>query len=194
MMAGGSLKLTALSLIFLLALGSPRAESQATTEMRDSLRGVTFYSLQISTDSMTSLQTQGGLFAQSDLMTLGVSALVFDEGGSVEEYVLWLRHDGPRSWFTADLEQPLTLRIDDTSWQSAPLHTSRPSGRDASGPLVEKLEFVVAVDDFQSLLSADAVTVELATVLGTVEKALSESERLALRRFETRVNARQGET
>lgn len=193
-MAGGFSKFTTMSLVCLLTLAPLRAESQAATEVRDSLRGITFYSLQISTDSMTSLQTQGSLFAQSDLMTLGFSALFFDESDTVEEYVLWLRHDGPRRWFTSDLEQPLTLRLDDVRWQSAPLHISRPAGRDGSGPLVEKLEFVVTADEFQALLNADAVTIELVTVLGTVVKALSESERLALRGFETRVKSRHIET
>ena len=88
MVANAFFRLTPCSLLVLMVLMPRQAESQVATEMRDPLRGVTFYSLQISTDPMTALQTRGGLFAQSDLMTLGLSAFFFDESDTVDEYVL----------------------------------------------------------------------------------------------------------
>ena len=77
----------------------------------------------------------------------------------------------------------MTLWLDGEKWQSAPLHVSRPAGSGESGPFIEKLEFVLEAGDFQTLLNADSVTVELVTVLGTVKKILNETERSALRRF-----------
>ena len=196
MTASSSHKFATWSLVAMIALSPLRAQSQAqaVTEMHDPLRGVTFYSVQISTDPTTALQTTGSLFGESDLMTLGLSAFFFDESGTIDEYVLWLRHDGPRSWFTSNLEFPLTLWLDGEKWQSAPLHVSRPAGSGESGPFIEKLEFVLETNDLKTLLAADSATIELVTAMGTVEKTLSASERSALRRFHDRVLTRSAET
>ena len=169
------------------------AEAQSSTEFRDPLRGVTFYSMQVSTDSLTTLQMKGSGFSSSDRMTLGFSAFFFDESDTVDEYVLWLRHDGPRRWLAGDLQRPLTLDLDGAVTVHAPFHMLRPSSSTDSDLFVEKMEFALDPESFQSLLNADAVALELRTLLGTVEKRLSAAERGAIRSFHERVGSRHAE-
>ncbi len=169
------------------------AEAQPYTEFRDPLRGVTFYSMQVSTDSLTSLQMEGSGFSSADRMTLGFSAFFFDESETVDEYVLWLRHDGPRRWVSGDVQRPLTLDLDGVATAHAPFHMLRPSGSSDSDLFVEKMEFALDPESFQSLLDAGAVALELRTLLGTVEKSLSATERGAIRSFHERVGSRHAE-
>lgn len=170
-----------------------RAEAQASTEFRDALRGVTFYSVVVSTDAQVDLQVEGSRFANSDRMTLGLSALFFDESDDVDDYVLWLRHDGPRRWFTGPTEPPLRLIIDDKSTQLTPLHALRPGDAGTAGQFVEKLEFSLGPAKFEELLGAESVTMELTTLLGLVEKRLNKNELEVIRRFHESVLDRHDE-
>ena len=149
--------------LMLIALLPVLALGQATMELRDPLRGVTLYTLQISTDPMTEVQVQGGLFADNDLMTLGISALVFDDS-SVSEYVLWLRHDGPRRWFAGAASPPLTIKAGDLLIEPTPIHRSQRSVTKGRG-LVEKLEFRLSPGDLAEIVAASSVSVDLQTVL-----------------------------
>lgn len=171
-----------LTLLVLLPL---RAEPQVVSQIHDPLRGVTFYSMQISTEPLTTLQPKGGLFAETDLMTLGLSAILFDESSAVREYVLWLRHNGPRRWFISTIERPLTLSIDGQSRQPVSLHTTRPDNVATGGQFVEILEFAISEPEFESILEADVVSIQLQTALSKVEKSLNESELSAIRRYST---------
>ena len=173
----------------LILLMPPPADGQATTALRDSLRGVTLHSLQISTDPMADVQLQGGLFSDADVMTLGISALVFDDR-SLDHFVFWLRHDGPRRWFTGGGPPPLTVQADDMQFRPLPMHRTRAlaAGRE---PLTEKLEFALSPNDLAAIVNAEEVNVELNTVLGTVNKQLAPEHLTSLRRFSDRIlNAR----
>ncbi len=179
--------------IVALTFVQQRADAQAFTEIRDPLRGVTLYSAQISSDPLTSLQVEGSVFSSSDQMTLGFSAFFFDESDSVDEYVLWLRHDGPRRWFSSSQERPLKLFLDELTLALAPQHNTQSGTQATSGPLVEKKEFELVPNDFRALLAASEITIELTTSLGVVEKVLSETERAAIARFDEIVRRRHSE-
>ena len=179
--------------VFVLSMLHQTANAQAFTEIRDPLRGVTLYSAQISSDPTTSLQAAGSVFSSSDRMTLGFSAFFFDESDAVDEYVMWLRHDGPRRWFASERERPLKLYIDDEELELALQHSTRPASEATSGPLVEKKEFVLTPDMFESLLTADEVSVELVTSLGVVVKELNDGEQAAISRFKEIVLRRHSE-
>ena len=183
-----SIRITLAAALFIaVAAVAPRpAEAQAFTEFRDPLRGVTFYSVQITTDPLIELQHDGSQFSQNDQMTLGLSAFFFDESDTIDEYVLWLRHDGPRRWFTGSRLYPLDLIIDDVITTPAPLHTLR-SEEERAGPFIEKLEFALTPDAFGELLGAGTVTLHLNTLLGSLDKTLSDDEKRAMQRFRIRV-------
>lgn len=169
------------------------AHAQAFTEFRDPLRGVTFYSVQISSDPLTELQGAGSQFGEEDKMTLGLSAFFFDESDVVDDYVLWLRHDGPRQWFTGNNPQPLRTVIDGEPMDFSPLHATKPGMALGAGPFVEKLEFEFLPPEFHALAKSDSVTLELTTLLGVVEKSLSNTELEAIRSFDRRVRQRHEE-
>lgn len=179
--------LVAAALIIAVASITPRsADAQAFTEFRDPLRGVTFYSVQIKTDPMMELQHEGSQFSQSDQMTLGLSAFFFDESDTIDEYVLWLRHDGPRRWFTGSRLHPLDLIVDDVVSTPPPLHTLR-SEEERAGPFIEKLEFALTPGAFSELLGAETVTLHLNTLLGSLDKTLTADEMEVMQRFRIRV-------
>jgi hypothetical protein len=185
--------LSAIGILAVIATSLPRdAGAQAFTEFRDPLRGVTFYSVQISTDPMQELQHEGSSFASNDEMTLGLSAFFFDESDVVDDYVLWLRHDGPRRWFTGSKMHPLDVVIDGNISSPAPLHTLRSDAAEV-GPFIEKLEFTLHPLELEKLISAESVALELHTLLGSLEKRLDEDEIEAIREFRDRVMALHGE-
>lgn len=185
--------LAAAAMLSVFALGMPRESSaQAFTEFRDPLRGVTFYSVQISTDRMQDLQHEGSRFASNDEMTLGLSAFFFDESDVIDDYVLWLRHDGPRRWFTGSQMRPLDVVIDGDSTSLTPLHTLR-SDVEEVGPFIEKLEFTLHPLELDRLLSAEDITLELHTLIGSLAKTLDDDDVEAIRAFRERVMALHGE-
>jgi len=181
----------ALAALSVLAATTVRAQS---TEVRDPVRGVTYYSTQISMDAKTELQERGGLFSESDLMTLGLSAFFFDESESVEEYVLWIRHDGPRRWFVGDIERPLQIRLDDRTIDPAPFHRSRAADSGNASPLVEKLEFALHPEGIAAIAQAAEASIVVTTLLGSVVKQLGPAEQAAIRQFAESVQRRHSET
>ncbi|NJN52725.1 MAG: hypothetical protein HC809_14205 [Gammaproteobacteria bacterium] len=167
------------------------AQARSFTEVRDPLRGVTYYSAHISTDPLSALQTRGGGFVGADRVTLGISALFFDEEMAAEEYVLWLRHDGPRRWLAGNVRQPFVLEVDGVKTTPMPLHVLRAKDGDEPGMFVEKLEFAVDSEAFHKLLGAASISIQLSTLLGTVEKTLTDGERGVFRTFYERAQSRQ---
>jgi len=182
---------------FLLTLAiasQPEQVFAQTTEVRDSLRGVTFYTTQISTDPKMALQIRGGLFSSSDVMTLGLSAFFFDESSSVDEYVIWLRHDGPRRWFVGDNPRPVEIHLDKRAISPAPFHHSRSVDPENTEPLIEKLEFALSPGELEEISRSDRVEVEVNTLLGTVVKVLSADEIRTISKFIDEVRERHTET
>ena len=118
-------------------------------------------------------------------MTLGISALVFDDR-SVDHFVIWLRHDGPRRWFTGSGAPPLTIQAGDMQFRPLPIHRARALATGGE-PLTEKLEFALSTNDLAAITNADQVNVELNTVLGTVNKQLEAGTLTTLRRFRERI-------
>lgn len=165
----------------------------ATTEVRDEVRGATFYSAEISSDQKTSLQTRGGRFSSSDVMTLGLSAFFFDESETVDDYVIWMRHDGPRRWFVGSIERPVVIRFDGNVIQPEPLHRSALADESNDTPLIEKLEFTLLPADLNAISSSQQVVIEVTTLLGTVTKTLSAEEISAISEFATEARERHDE-
>jgi hypothetical protein len=178
-------KLLCLGVLILVMTGPARADDAGViVDVRDPLRGITFYSVQLSTDTLIELQIGPGRFSTEDVMTLGVSALMFDENARPDEYVLWLRHDGPARWLTDVTTLPLKIAGVAEPLTPTPLHVLRQDqGKDA-GPFVEKLEFALTPEQFEEMLESESLTLQLSTLLGTVEKVLSEAERDAMRGFQ----------
>ena len=173
-----------------LSLAGSLPASALTTEVRDVVRGVTFYSAEISSDQKTTLQMKGGLFSSSDVMTVGLSAFFFDESEAVDEYVIWMRHDGPRRWFIGQNTTPVEIHFNDGKLVPAPSHQSRVAGPDDESPFIEKLEFILDPSDFEALINSDKIEIEVQTLLGTVIKVLSAEERAAVIDFKQEVRER----
>ena len=155
----------------LMLLLSGAALSQSFVEINDRLRGVSFYSIALSDDSLTALQKKGSAFSEADRMTLGFSALLFDEAEDVEEYVLWIRHNGNDPWFTPNMGADVSISVDQELLQPRPgdpvqLHA----------PLVEQLELRLSPSDMKTLLEGDLVSINVQTLLGVIEKPLSKEE------------------
>ena len=168
----------------------PAPAPAQTTELRDAVRGVTYYSTQISSDPKTALQIDGSLFSGSDVMTLGLSAFFFDESGSVDEYVIWMRHDGPRRWFIGDIDRPVEIFAGDSVLRPAPSHRSRLPEPTRSEPLIEKLEFAISPAELDAMVNSDEVVIEVTTLLGTVVKRLTAAEIAAIAEFADEARAR----
>lgn len=174
--------------VMLLVAGGPG--HAATTEVRDEVRGVTYYSTAISTDMKTTLQAPGGLFSSTDVVTIGLSAFFFDESSSVNEYVVWLRHDGPRRWFVGSNEKPMEIHFGEQSIEPKPSHRTNLPEPSREAVFIEKLQFAIAPETFQSILDADKVEIEVRTLLGTLIKPFTTEEVTALRQFAAEVQER----
>ncbi|MBT8441900.1 MAG: hypothetical protein KJO76_05890, partial [Gammaproteobacteria bacterium] len=125
---------------------------------------------------------------------LGLSAFFFDESSSVDEYVMWMRHDGPRRWFVGENARPVEIHLDDLSLEPAPFHRSRTPEGSSAEPLIEKLEFALSPRELDAIIDSNSVEVEVNTLLGTVVKVLSADEIAAIGRFVEEVRERQVET
>lgn len=141
----------------------------------------------------TGLQARGGRFSSSDVVTLGLSAFFFDESEAVDDYLIWMRHDGPRRWFVGSIERPVTIRFDDNVIQPAPLHRSALAGESNDTPLIEKLEFTLRPSDLESISTVQQVVIEVTTLLGTVAKTLSAEEIGVISEFSAEARERHDE-
>ena len=163
------------------------AQRTAITEVHDDIRGVTFYSVQISDDAVNEWPLVSGEFAESDRVRLGLSALVLDEVASVEEFVFWIRHEGRRWLSPFNPQNAVTFLIDGESIELEPLRTPQPFVQ--TGSLVEKIEFNLKADDLSALLQGDRVTVVVRTANGTIQKDFDATEVMSLARLKERVEA-----
>ena len=160
--------------------------AQNVIEIRDPLRGVSYYSVELSTDPLNELQFVENLFPENESITIGISALFFDESRAVDEYILWFHHDGERKWFSASQEYPLTIHVGDYDKVVDYLHITT-SGMNQDAFFSEKLEFKLTAEEFLSIVDSDSVSFELTTALGNITKTLNKDEITALLRFDAKV-------
>ena len=173
----------------LMVFGPANAANNTITEVRDPVRGANFYSVALSDDSLQTLQIRGGLFNEDDRMTLGFSALFFDESSRIENYIVWLRHDGPRRWFTGVDPQPVELWIGDATVQPTPINQLGGTQATGEGIFVEKLEFSLTPAQFDQLATTAEATLALRTVRGQIVKEFTAAELAAIREFQRSVGA-----
>ena len=187
-----SMKRTVLSTIFLLGLvlAPSVVFANVYTEMRDTIRGVTYYSVEVSSNPLTEIQMKGGRFFDTDVMTLGFSALYFDEDAEVSEILMWLRHDGPRRWLVDDAEYKARVTADDQVLELVPLHVSRPDKPSSNGFFTEALEFSIAPEAFKQVSQSKEIVISFNTIQGTVSKTLTALETESLEAFLSRAQLR----
>ncbi|MEO1035434.1 MAG: hypothetical protein AAFX44_07740 [Pseudomonadota bacterium] len=179
-----------LAALALIVVATPGALAESYVEIRDPLRGVTFYSVQLSTDTIRELSTSEDFFGDMDeQVTLGLSAFYFDESERIDEFVMWLRHDGGSRWFSGPEQTPMSLSIDDGFETLPQLHALPTKPRADGARLVEKLEFTVSPKVFAEMKRAERVVVELSTLMGAVSKSLTLDEIAYLQRFEQRISS-----
>ncbi|MFK7958093.1 MAG: hypothetical protein AB8B96_18500 [Lysobacterales bacterium] len=158
-----------------LGLNSSPAKADALVDALGVSDSIGSYSVQLGSSPLTALQTGAGRFSSDGRMTVGLSAQVPSEGAEVSEYVLWIRHDGPRQWYIGDEEQPLTIQLEDRRLTPLPLHIARGGKSATSNPYIDTLEFALVPELVDILLAEPSVILRLDTKLGQVEKPLSES-------------------
>jgi len=149
--------------------------------------GVNVYSVQLDAAPLAALQAPGARFAKEAKMTVGLSALVSDAGLGADEYVLWLRHDGPSDWYVGTVDQPLTIQLPDRRVIPLPLHIARGGEGASQGPYVEKLEFSLVPALVDILLAEPSIVLRLDTPEGQLEKPLSPQMIDRLRQLTQRV-------
>lgn len=183
-------KLFALSAIALTAtmmVSTASANSTPRTEIRDPVRGVSFESIEISEMPVNSLLVIDGTFGDTDSLVVGMSALTLDGSGGVDEYILWLRHEG-RQWLKFDIEDPVTFKVDGKMLALEQLRASQPFVG-ASSRMFEKVEFRLNEVELTRLTQGKRVSITLRSDTGTVEKTLRNDEIDLIREFQASVKA-----
>jgi hypothetical protein len=177
-------KLIVLTVTALLAtsiFGVVSANSLPRTEIRDPVRGVSFYSVEISEKKVNSLEVIEGSFGDTDSLVVGISALKFDGSDAVDEYIFWLRHEG-RLWHKFDVDQPAVFEIDGQKLSLEQLRASQP-WVGASSRMFEKVEFRLDEAAFDRLVLGDEITITLRSDNGLIEKTLTTRELERIRDF-----------
>lgn len=164
-------------------LGAASANSLPRTEVRDPVRGVSFNSIEVSQQTINSLEVIEGTFGDTDSLVVGMSALSFDESEGVDEYILWLRHEG-RTWLRFDVDQPVSFKVDGQRLALEQIRASQPFVG-SSNRMFEKVEFRVNEAAFEQLLKGDEISITLRSDSGTVEKTLTKEEIDRIRLFRT---------
>jgi len=171
-----------LTAVFATSLfGVASANPIPRTEIRDPVRGVSFDSIEISDRAINSLEVIEGTFGDSDSLVVGMSALIFDESDGVDEYILWLRHEG-RSWLQLDIDQPVSFEVDGQELQLEQLRASQRFVGTA-GRMFEKVEFRLDETAIERLVQGDEISITLRSDSGVVEKTLDREEIERLRQF-----------
>lgn len=177
-------KLIALSLTALFAtslLGVASANSLPRTEIRDPVRGVWFNSIEVSAQMINSLEVIEGTFGDTDSLVVGMSALSFDESDGVDEFILWLRHEG-RTWLRFDIDQPVSFKVDGQELALEQLRASQPFVG-TSSRMFEKVEFRLDKASLEQLVQGDEINITLRSDSGIVEKTLTKEEIDRIRDF-----------
>jgi hypothetical protein len=182
-------RLPLMACVAMTLLATPRLEAQMLTEIHDPLRGVTFHSVELNGESYQSEEIRGPVALRNHQMTIGLSAFMFDESTAIEEYILWLRHDGPGRWFSGTDGLPLRIEAAGKPVNAKPLHWYAPETPANAGSFVEKVEFALDVAELDKMLNAESATLHLETLLGDVSYRLSESDFEAMRRFVQRIRS-----
>ncbi|MEM9529856.1 MAG: hypothetical protein AAGA23_02935 [Pseudomonadota bacterium] len=159
----------------------------ALTEFHDPQRGLKFSSIQMPAVSLVALQEMDGKFVASDELVMGMSALVLDEAGTAEEFILWMKHEGPRRWFINPQAQPLSILLEDRRVTPTPRHIEL-NLENASQPFVDKLEFALSPELARILLSEKTISLRLETLMGTIKKDLTPEMITKLRNFTQRLS------
>jgi hypothetical protein len=155
-----------------LILTGPLAASQPRIELSDPLRGVTFYSVQLSDGNINSHNVTSGKFDDSDRLTIGLSAMVMEDAKADQEYIFWVRHAG-RRWLSYGEGSPVILLADGQRMPLEPLRAPQPSiGPDSQ--FLEKLEFRLPATALVKLGSSKRIRVELLANDGSVQVELGE--------------------
>ncbi len=178
--------MTLTTTILTTILFSSVASAQGVIEIRDPLRGVSYYSVEVSSDPLNELHFIDDRFPQDDSLTIGISALFFDESKTVDEYIVWFHHDGERKWFSTTHNNDLTVHVGETDKIFDYLHLTT-SGTNEGVIFSEKIEFKLTAEEFLSILDADSVGFELSTALGRITKNLNQDELTALLKFDAKV-------
>lgn len=179
-------KYLSLSLTALFAssmLGAASANSLPRTEVRDPVRGVSFNSIEVSQQPINSLEVIEGTFGDTDSLVVGMSALRFDESEGVDEYILWLRHEG-RTWLRFDIDQPVSFEVDGQKLALEQMRASQPFVG-SSNRMFEKVEFRVNRAAYEQLVRGDEISITLRSDSGIVEKTLTKEEIDRIRLFRT---------
>jgi hypothetical protein len=174
-----SLSLTALFAASML--GTASANPLPRTEVRDPVRGVSFNSIEVSQQMINSLDVIDGTFGDTDSLVVGMSALSFDESAGVDEYILWLRHEG-RTWLRFDVDQPVSFKVDGQKLVLEQMRASQPF-MGSSNRMFEKVEFRVNPAAYEQLVRGDEVSITLRSDSGIVEKTLTKEEIDRIRLF-----------
>ncbi len=159
---------TALLIAFFTAV--PLAAAQQRIELRDPLRGVTFYSVQLSDGAINSHKVTSGKFSDSDSLTIGLSAMVMNGAKADQEYIFWVRHAG-RRWLSFSEGNPVSVLADGQRMALEPLRASQPSIGPAS-QFLEKLEYRLPAAELEQLGNSKRIMVELLADDGSVQVEL----------------------
>jgi len=173
--------LTVTALLATSTLGVVSANSLPRTEIRDPVRGVSFYSVEISEKKVNSLEVIEGSFGDTDSLVVGISALKFDESDTVDEYIFWLRHEG-RLWHQFDIDQPAVFEVDGQKLSLEQLRASQP-WVGTSSRMFEKVEFRLDEAAFDRLVLGNEITITLRSDNGLIEKTLTTRELERIRDF-----------
>lgn len=177
-----TLKLTqTLLLSASLLAGATAMAAVPRTEARDPVRGVSFHSVEIKNAAIRSLRVIEGDFSDADRLAVGLSALVFDGRDGVEEYILWLRHEG-RRWLDFSAGDPVSIEVAGEPLQIEPLRALQPFVGPSSR-LFEKIEFRLDPAILDRLTDGSDVRIRLRSGNGTVEAALSAQDIEEIRTF-----------
>lgn len=157
------------------------ASAQMRSEMRDPVRGVSFHSIEISTQPINALDVVAGSFADADRLSIGLSAMIFDGASEVDSWILWIRHEG-RRWLDYDRIMPVNIVANGSALDIESLRSPQPFVGEA-GLRYEKLEFQLDAETLRLLVDAKNIVIELRTDNGDVDKHLSRNETERLREF-----------
>jgi hypothetical protein len=160
---------------------SQTASAQLRTELRDPVRGVSFHSVELSEMPINTLEVIEGSFPDSDQLAIGLSAMHLDGRGSIDEYVLWIRHQG-RRWLDFDMADPVVFTVDNQPLALTQLRASQPFVGE-TGRLFEKIEFNLSDEQLSRILTGGSTVITLTSDNGTVQKRLTAQELRYLEEF-----------
>lgn len=165
-----------IALVVLAGLFVSKANAQPFTQIHDPVRGVSFFSQEINSTDFGDLAQGTESFDQTEAMTLGVSALLFEQTGEIKGYTIWLRREGPRKWISQNYRTNMTLMINGTPIELEATRTNSRSLKMVERQYTEKLDIVLPTSQFLEMLSANEVTLQVNTMLGSFSRSIADDE------------------